>query len=130
MPKWRAGLGSTMKITTLPQLLVPKKHEYNIINIPIGLSVLSFKIDRLNWPDTGNDIISGLVEISFDAGVTWPIRNGFTTIGGIILDEKGAELPYTSIQFKIPDISNKDRQLRYSLDIRTTLSLKYTLEIT
>src|SRR3989337_1974847 len=99
------------------------------IAIPANSSRMAHKIMRNSWTDTGSDVISVLVEASFDGGSTWPMQWGYTARGGnLTFTRAGSAISYSGIYFSLPDVGNPNRKLRVTIDTLTDINLSDEFE--
>ena len=105
------------------------QYASSAIAIPANSSRMAHKIMRNSWVDTGSDVISVLVEASFDGGSTWPMLWGYTARGGnLVSGGDGSPITYSAIDFLFPDVGNANRRLRVTINTLASLNLADELE--
>ena len=105
------------------------RYTSSVIAMPANSSRMAHKIMRNSWTDTGSDVVSVLVEASFDGGSTWPVQWGYTARGGnLTFTRDGSAISYSGIYFSLPDVGNPNRKLRVTIDTLTDINLSDEFE--
>lgn len=124
------SLETVFKKRLLPLSTLYTGTEYTSeIPIPQGLQFYKYSMARGGWTDTGSDVVSVMIEISLDGGLTWPVVRGFTARGGNLVNKTGQILPYSGIRFELPEIDNPNRKVRVKRNVFTNLTTSDEIEI-
>ena len=90
--------------------------------VPIGISVVSLRVDRFAWPE-GADIATLSLEYSLDGGNTWPFGLQGKAAGGVA--PKG---DISAFQFQLPESGNSARRIRGSVTLAAALDCSVQVE--
>jgi hypothetical protein len=86
-------------------------------------------IHRLNWPDTGADVIRVTQWYSPDNGQTWQEFGGFTARGGTLLNRDGSVMAFHSmVTSAFPGAENDQRRIRVTVEALAPLRTKIDAE--
>ena len=94
--------------------------------IPLGATRIKALATRVNWPDTGEPVIEAMMEISYDGGLTFPGRAGFTSYGGQSIIN-GVPVNESSIDCPLSEPDNPNR--RVLIAVTTTVALRSAVRL-
>ena len=99
-------------------------------DIPQGYTTLTATLTRESWPDTGSDVVTVRVDISYDGGATWILNHvGFTASGGNLTNRQGQATTESRVIVPIPEPTSTTRQLRITVTNAVTLTTGITVDI-
>ena len=103
-------------------------------SIPINANRLEryskIMVHRMNWPDTGSDVIRVTQLYSPDNGQTWMEFGGFTAVGGTLTNPRNGN-PITFhplITSPFPGDDNPQRRLKVRVETFAPLTTKIDAE--
>jgi len=98
-------------------------HVSPAVSLTPTQSKITVTADRNSWPDTGSNVVSLTVDISFNGGLTFSFLCGFTAVGGNSTNPFTG-LPQTTSGFSmaLPQVGNANRQLRVSITLFVSLN--------
>ncbi len=100
-----------------------------VATIPVGVETVRIGLSRESWPDTGGDVVSAMVDLSLDGGVTWQSDYfGFTAAGGTLIGRSGAPILISWTQMPIPEPANANRRARARVTLTAPLRTAITIE--
>ena len=93
------------------------------------INVAGFSLSRDNWPD-GENIVSAMLQLSEDNGVTWNDVVGVVSAGGSSLRRDGTVSTATEAHAPVSLKANPNRLCRIivnnKVDIRTTIDAVFS----
>ena len=108
-----------------------KRFDFSIgVPIPVGLSEVTIMAKRDNWPDSLDNVIDILIDISFDGGLTWIDGFiGFTARGGEVYDEFGQLMTYSFATCRLPQPENNNRLARGRMISKVPIKTELSIEV-
>lgn len=91
--------------------------------VPVGVKRAAIRLYRDNWPDTGGNIVSFSLDVSFDGGSTWEFLASATAAGG---EPNGIE---SKIGVLLKDDQNNQRRVRGTVQLGTDISTRVDLDL-
>jgi hypothetical protein len=105
---------------------LPGKAAGDVVLIPDGAHELKVRLSRDSWPDTGEQVVQVLVELSFDDGKSWQPWIGFGAHGGDIRKADGLASSESTVYSMLPE--GISRLARVTADYKTGLMTGVTVE--
>lgn len=107
----------------------PKTRTLKAVSIPLGATKIAIRATRVNWEDTGEEIVFGKLDLSLDGGQSWKNRwIGFGARGGVVSDPvTGNVKDYSQVWREIPEPENPNRMVRG--EIINTVSFRSAVSI-
>jgi cyclophilin family peptidyl-prolyl cis-trans isomerase len=99
-----------------------------VYDLQVNQSQVSVAADRNNWPDTGSDVVSVVVSLSFDNWTTQQVLAGFTAPGGNLTDPWGGSGAQSWFSVEIPQPENPNRQVK--ADVTTYARINTAVHVT
>lgn len=115
----------------LPQQSYTPNTRSQTANVDVGFIEFTVRLTRVGWPVNGGaDIVTVLVEISFDAGATFPHKAQLTAKGGnLVFNSTGLPINATEMTFSMPQPANVNRRVRVTITNTVTLTSAVSLDI-
>jgi hypothetical protein len=82
-------------ITVPSTSYAPGSRTVNLPNLTTDDNGILVSLTREAWPDTGSDVISGVIEGSNDAGATWFELTRFSYAGGVMVNPRSSQVVAT-----------------------------------
>ena len=80
-----------------------------------GDTEAELSLTRENWPvNAGTDAVSAILEISYDAELTWPVQLGFSAPGGSNTVGRGQVLTSNIASMPIPNGTGRRARIRFA----------------
>jgi hypothetical protein len=124
-----ATSGKSLKAAQPRATYPPGTYPLQKYNLSKGQTSASASATRQNWPDIGEDVLSLILNISFDSGNTWQLLLGFTAAGGNLIDMDGKAVTTSTASTILPQPDNPNRQLSGTVTIFATLTSTVTVTV-
>ena len=94
-------------------------------------SHITITAERDSWPDTGSNVVSASITISYDAGSTWLQLCSFAASGGDIINPWTHQIePVSSLAIDLPQVGNQNRQVQVAATVAVSLTTAVTITVT
>lgn len=103
------------------------------VSIPKTAYAFFYYVHSNTWPCSGDnkeDMISALMEVSFDRGKTWPFKRGFTSGNGVPADKYLISSNHRGMKDILPEQGNPNRKVKVTIDVLKDMEFSDMLEIT
>jgi hypothetical protein len=94
--------------------------------VPIGVNNVKVTINRFDWP-VFTKIVAAKIELSFNAGATWPQAFEIWMDGGKITYKDNTDAP-SGLLFEMREPQNAGRRVRGTVVIATAVDASLLIE--
>ena len=104
--------------------------SFGPVVIPVGLSIVTVRMARNSWADTGGIVAEMGIDLSLDSGKSWildHVRVG--AVGGDLIDRKGNPITHTTATIGLPEPNNPNRKIRGRGILNASLDCSMDVEV-